>query len=333
MPRLTPADEFFYHQIPEPHPNVVTFHEFWRDSLFFVMHPQSGDGDVLILTMAHFPKREEVDSLQLGRIGGSLVFARHGRPYDGDPHTMAVGPVRIDIVEPYKTVKLWVDPEQSPVGIDVTFTARTRECGLRRGTMKAGHEVIWDQSHMFQSGWYNGTYTYQGRTIEIRDWWGQRDHSWGIRDHQRCPGWLWLAIQLPDGMLGVWNWEYPNGQRVFMDGYWAPADMSEPIQVVDFSHDLHWTDASGSRASYERDGERVAGLQGAVTFTLENGKKIVVEGQGRWHARYGQLGGGQQHMHIRTDDGRQGTGAYEITGSYHHHFFPVPRAENLPPGD
>ena len=32
------------------------------------------------------------------------------RPYDGDPHSMTVGPARFEIVEPYKTVELHVDP-------------------------------------------------------------------------------------------------------------------------------------------------------------------------------------------------------------------------------
>ena len=58
--------------------------------------------------MAHYPKREVMDSLQLGQIGGQFVFARYDRPYDDDPHTTAVGPVTIDIVEPYKTVHLHV---------------------------------------------------------------------------------------------------------------------------------------------------------------------------------------------------------------------------------
>ena len=333
MPRLTPADEYFYHQIPEPLPNVATFSEHWRESLFFVMHPESGEGDVLILTLAHFPRREEMDSLQMCRLDGKLVMLRHGRPYDGDPHTMAVGPVRIEITEPYRTVKLWVDPAESPIGLDITFTARTRECGLRRGTMKRGSETIWDQSHMIQSGRFNGTYTHGSKTMEVRDWWGQRDHSWGIRDHRRCPMWMWLAIQLPDGMLGIWNWEYANGHRIYMDGYWAPADMSEPVQVVEFTHDLHWTDDTGARVSYERDGEKVAGLEGVVTAVLEDGRSFHIEGQGRWHARYGQMGGGQQHMTVRTDDGREGTAAYEITGAHHRHFFPIARAEDLPPGE
>ncbi len=39
MPRLTPMDEHFVHQIPEPLPNTVVHHAFWRESLFFIVHP------------------------------------------------------------------------------------------------------------------------------------------------------------------------------------------------------------------------------------------------------------------------------------------------------
>jgi hypothetical protein len=333
LPRLTDADELFVHQIPEPLPNVVTHHDHWRESYFFALHPREGSADVVVLAMAHFPKTEVMDALQLGRIGGEFIFARHERHYDGDPHTSVVGPVSIEIVEPYETVRLQADPDAAPVGLDLTFHARTRACGLRRGTMKAGHEIIWDQSHMIQSGSYSGSYTHQGQTYRVDDWWGQRDHSWGIRDHARCPLWMWLAIQLPDGMLGVWHWEYPNGARVYTDGCFAPADGSEPIPVVDFRHHgLHWTDADGKRVDYGRDGSDVRGLAGHVELVLMGGQRIRVDGEGRWCVPYGPLGGGQHLMQVRTDDGRSGTAVYEITGAHHHQYFPVPRAERLPPG-
>jgi hypothetical protein len=333
LPKLTAADEFFYHQIPEPLPNVVTHHDHWRESLFFVLHPREGSGDVVVLTLAHFPKREEMDVLQLGRIGGEFVFARHVRPYDGDPHSMVVGPARFEVVEPYKMVELQVEPgPQVPVSLDLTFTARTREYGLRRGTMKAGHEIIWDQSHMIQSGSYSGSFTARGEVHEVVDWWGQRDHSWGIRDHARCPLWMWLAIQLPDGMLGVWNWEYANGARVYTDGCLAPADGSEPIPLTEFRHQLHWIDRAGNPVSYQRDGTDAQGLAGRVEIRLEGGKHVGIEGEGMCCAPYGPYGGGLHLMNVRTDDGRSGSAIYEVTGAHHHHFFPVPRAENLPPG-
>jgi hypothetical protein len=143
---------------------------------------------------------------------------------------------------------------------------------------------------------------------------------------------MWLAIQLPDGMLGVWNWEYANGARVYTDGCFAPADGGAPIPVTGFHHALDWTDAQGKAVSYGRDGAEVRGLAGRVEFELEGGARIGVEAEGRWCAPYGPLGGGQHLMAVRCDDGRSGSAIYEITGAHHHHFFPVARADGLPPG-
>jgi len=330
MVQLTAMDEYFVHQIPEALPNVAVHHPHWRESLFFVAHPPE-PGDVVILTLAVFPERAEMDSLQLGRVGGQPTMARHARAFDGDPHTMAVGPVRIDIVEPYRTVRLHVaDDPAAPVALDLEFRARTAACGLRRGTMRAGHELIWDQSHMIQSGTFHGTYRHRGTTYRMDGWTGQRDHSWGIRDHARCPLWIWLATQLPDGMLAVWHWELANGARVYTDGCFAPADGSTPIPVVEFRHDLRWTDADGAEVSYGRDGADVSGLSGRVEVVLEGGRSLVVHGEGRWAQRYGDLGGGLNEMVVRTDDGREGTAIWEVTGAHHHRYFPVPRADGLP---
>ncbi len=340
MAKFTALDERFAHQIPEPFPNVVHYHQDWRESLFFIMHQRGEPGDVLILTLAHFAARQEMDSLQLGRVGDSSIMARHLRKVDGDQDDFRVGPITIDIAEPLKKIRLVAAPsDQTPVSFDITFAARTAPYQLRRGTMKAKHEIIWDQSHMFQSGTYNGSYTHKGKTFRIDNWWGQRDHSWGVRSHARCPLWMWMPIQLEEGMLSVWHWEYPNGARVYTDGCFAPADGSEPIPVIDFQHDLQWLDASGRPVSYEKFGDDVAGLAGTVAFTLQGGRKISVEANGRWAQRYSAianradnvLGGGLSEMQVKTSDGATGTAIFEITGQYHHKYFPIARGTNFPP--
>jgi hypothetical protein len=289
-------------------------------------------GDCIILTMASFPARAEVDSLQLGHFGGQPRVAYHHRPAGDDPHSLTVGPVAIDVVEPFKTLHLAVDAAEPsvPIGLDLTFSARTPHYALRRGTMKAGHEVIWDQSHMVQSGSFNGTVTVDGESVAIDNWWGQRDHSWGIRNHARCPLWMWLAVQLPDGMLAIWNWELANGALIYADGCWSPADGGEPVPAVRFRHDLHWIDDNDAEVSYERDGENVAGVAGRVEFDLADGRTIGLEASGRWAQRYGPVGGGLNQVTVKADDGREGTAIYELTGAHHHRYFPVPRAENLP---
>jgi hypothetical protein len=185
---------------------------------------------------------------------------------------------------------------------------------------------------MIQSGSYSGSFTARGEVHEVIDWWGQRDHSWGIRDHARCPLWMWLAIQLPSGMLGVWNWEYPNGARVYTDGCFAPADGCDPIPLIEFHHELHWTDVAGNTVSYGRDGTDAVGLAGRIEVALEGGTRVCVAAEGMRCTPYGPYGGGLHLMTVRTHDGQIGSAIYEVTGAHHHHFFPVPRAQNLPPG-
>ena len=71
---------------------------------------------------------------------------------------------------------------------------------------------------------------------------------------------------------------------------------------------------------------------GRVDVVLEDGAAIAIEGTGKWCMQYGELGGGQQLMAVHTNDGREGTAIFELTGAFHHRYFPIARAENLPPG-
>jgi hypothetical protein len=316
-------DERFVHQIPELLPNVETRHPHWRESYFFDIHRPDGLGDVVFFTMAHYPARQVMDSLQMGRVADTPVIGLLSRSYDGDPHTTDVGGARVEVIEPFEELRLWADPEVAEIGLDVTFRARTQPYGLRRGTMRAADDVVWDQCHILQSGTYTGSYTVGGRVHEVDGWVGQRDHSWGIRDHGRCPLWMWFQLQFDDGFLGVWHWELPNGARVYTDGCWAGADGSDPIPLIDFSHQMTWLDADGRPAVYGQNGEAVTTLSGTSVFTLEGGRRIEVTAEGTFARPYEPFHrGGLSLMQFRADDGREGSAIYEITGARHHRYFP-----------
>lgn len=333
MPPLTAMDEHLAHQVPEPFPATAAHHPHWRESYFFIAHHPERLDDVVILTMASYPQRQALDSLQMGRVGGQHVLGLQMRSYEGDPHTPVVGGARIEIVRPYEEVHLRADPSLCELGMDLMWRARTKPYGLRRGTMRAGHEVIWDQSHMFQSGTYTGTYTFQGTTHEVDGWWGQRDHSWGIREHGRCPLWLWFQVQLPDGFLGVWHWELANGARIYTDGCWAATDGSDPVPLVDFAHDLEWVGADAAPAAYGEHGEGVTGIEGRATFALADGRRVVVHAEGAWDRPYEPFHrGGLNQVRVTTDDGRRGTAIFEVTGARHHRYFPATRVDGPLPG-
>lgn len=322
MAMPSPMDEYLVHQVPELLTSVGTRNDFWRESYFFELHEPSAEGDVVFFTMATYPSRGVVDSIQMGRVGGERfgsLLMRDG----GDLRSSEVPGASVEVVRPFEEVRLRSDIASSPLGLDVTFRARTLPYALRRGTMRAGDDVVWDQSHMLQSGTYSGTYTVGGTTREVDGWVGQRDHSWGVRDHGRCPMWMWLQVQLEDGFLGVWHWELANGTRIYTDGCWAGTDMSDPVPVVDFHHDLEWTAGDGAAAGYGEQGALVAGLRGTTRFTLAGGHQIVVQAEGTFDQPYEPFHrGGLSQMRVRTDDGRTGTAIYEVTGARHHRYFP-----------
>ena len=323
MARPTDLDELFVHQVPELLPNVETRSPHWRESYFFELHRPDGAGDVIFFTMAHFPAREMMDSIQMGRVDGTPLLGVLSRPYDGDPHTTDVGGARVEVVRAFDELRLWADPAVAAIGLDLTFRARTQPYGLRRGTMRAHDEIVWDQSHILQSGTYTGTYTVGDAVHEVDGWVGQRDHSWGVRDHGRCPLWLWFQLQFDDGFLGVWHWELPNGATVYTDGCWAGADGSEPVPLVGFHHKMMWTGADGEPVAYGQGGESVAGLSGTCTFTLAGGRAVTVEADGTFDRPYEPFHrGGLSQMRVRADDGREGTAIYEVTGARHHRYFP-----------
>ncbi|HSR23006.1 MAG TPA: hypothetical protein VLW53_05620 [Candidatus Eisenbacteria bacterium] len=316
-------DEHFVHQVPALLSDVATHHRHWRESYFFELHRPDARGDVVFFTMARHPGRELVDSIQMGRIDGTPVLGVLSRPCGDDPHTTEVPGARVEVVRPFEELRLWADPAVAAIGLDLTFRARTRPYALRRGTLRAGDDVVWDQSHILQSGTYSGTYTLGGATRHVDGWTGQRDHSWGIRDHGRCPLWMWFQVQLDDGFLGVWHWELANGAHVYTDGCWAAADGSDPVPVVDFRHDLVWTGADGEAVRYGEHGEAVAGLRGGSTFTLAGGRRLRVDAEGTFDRPYEPFHrGGLSQMRVRMDDGREGTAIYEITGARHHRYLP-----------
>jgi hypothetical protein len=330
--RPSPLDERFLHQTPDLLAGVAAHHQHWRESYFFELHRPDARGDVVFFTMARYPARQLMDSLQMGRIDGAPVLGALNRPFGDDPHTTELPGARVEVVRPFEELRLWADPEVAAIGLDLRFRARTLPYALRRGTLRAGDDVVWDQSHILQSGIYTGTYTFAGNARTVDGWVGQRDHSWGIRDHGRCPLWMWLQVQLEDGFLGVWHWELANGAHVYTDGCWAGADGSDPVPVVDFRHDLVWTGADGAPADYGEHGEAVTGLRGGCTFTLADGRRLGVDAEGTFDRPYEPFRrGGLSQMRVRIDDGREGTAIYEVTGARHHRYLRDTTVEGVLP--
>lgn len=316
--RPTAWDEQFVHQLPELLPAVASPSPYWRESAFFEVHDPSGAGDAVFVTMALRPHEQRMDSLQMGRVAGVPLLGYADRDTALDPHTLQVPGVQVEVVRPFEELRVQADPATCPIGVDLVWRARTQPYALRRGTLRARDGVVWDQSHLLQSGLWTGSYTAGGVTTEVDGWPGQRDRSWGVRDHSRCPMWMWLQVQLDDGFLGIWHWEYENGARAYTDGCWAGTDRSDPVPVVALQEDLRWVGGD-----YGKDGAAVTGLEGTVRCVLADGRRLELQAHGELVRSYEPFHrGGLSLVQVTTDDGRTGSAVYEVTGARHHRFFP-----------
>jgi hypothetical protein len=130
----------------------------------------------------------------------------------------------------------------------------------------------------------------------------------------------------------VWHWELANGAHIYTDGCWAGADGSVPIPLIGFAHSMTWTGLDGSPVEYGISGESVRSLAGQCAFTLANGRTVGIEASGTFDRPYEPFHrGGLSQLRVQADDGREGTGIFEITGARHHRYFPTTVVEGLLP--
>src|SRR3712207_7258115 len=120
--RLHSFDEYPFHQHPtpfnmvgtsDPHYNDGYFFAFYAAEWYFVavfrLHPNANavDGGV---SVAHDDRQR------------CVRFSRALRPrYD----ELAVGPFRLEIVEPMRRLRLILDENPADIGLDVTFEAQS----------------------------------------------------------------------------------------------------------------------------------------------------------------------------------------------------------------
>ncbi|MFT7687587.1 MAG: hypothetical protein ACI9FB_002943, partial [Candidatus Azotimanducaceae bacterium] len=122
----------------------------------------------------------------------------------------SVGPVSIEIVKPLEVLRVVCSDKENAIEADLTFTARTLAHEEPRFTRRAGSQMAMDVTRMMQNGSWEGWIKVKGRRIEVSEFWGTRDRSWGIRtigeaDSQPNPSakatqfyWLWAPLNFEE---------------------------------------------------------------------------------------------------------------------------------------
>ena len=120
---LTPFDDFPIHPSADPIAHPATGDPNHYDRYFFNGHRH--DASLFFAAaMGHYPVRGVVDaafSVVLDGVEHS-VFASGQMPLD---RMTAIGPVRVEVLEPIKTIRFVVEPNETGIECDLEFAART----------------------------------------------------------------------------------------------------------------------------------------------------------------------------------------------------------------
>jgi len=253
--QLTPADEYFTHQTSLPHAMVATSDPSWRERYWISVQDVASGDTVLTIGLGKYPNTDVMEAFVALSHAGTQRNLRLSRTLLPRSTEMAVGPLRVEVVEPLRHLRLVLGPNETGVEFDIDWHARTEPLLEGRFFQISRARVTYDAIRYVQHGRASGRITAPGldATLTEDTWWGERDHSWGTRPLPRAPGmppgerpeWrmlLFAPLQLPDFGLHLYLQEAPGGRAVHLSAGLTPllGKDPEPEAIVAVEHDLEW---------------------------------------------------------------------------------------------
>lgn len=219
-------DDYPVHQTAEPLSYLFSsernmYARYWYNGYDF-------DGEFYIgVAFAAYPNREVMDgAVSIVRKDGTQDSFHASRRLRGDRTDMYAGPMRHEIVEPMRKVRVTVEKNDSGFSCDLTFHASTVTHEEPADHMKQGVRTVAQMKRFSQFGRWEGWIEVDGRRQEIspETTYGTKDRSWGwrwtgeseaglSRDQPEQFFWLWAPLHWQDRCTHWGQHEYADGTR------------------------------------------------------------------------------------------------------------------------
>jgi len=202
---LSRGDDYPIHQTPDPVAYSGTDRNFY-DRYFFNGYAPDG-GSFFAVAFGVYPHLDVADAHFCVVRDGVQHCLHASRRLGMERMELSCGPIRIEIVEPLKTLRVIVDGEG--IAADITFTGRAFPIEEPRFTWRIGPRTVMDYTRLTQNGHYEGWIAVDGKREPLPSGsMGTRDRSWGVRpigaaDPQFAGKavpqffWQWTPINLP----------------------------------------------------------------------------------------------------------------------------------------
>jgi hypothetical protein len=241
-----PLDEYPVHQAPVSMRYFGTSDRNVYDRCIFQAFERSG-GVELLTGMGVYPHLGVIDGYATVRRGDREVAVRTSDALGDDRMEQQVGPLRIDVLEPLRRIRVRCDADEHGVAFDLTWEAAFPAVEEPRHVHRQGDRLILDACRFVQVGAWEGTLRIEGDELTVDDtaWSGTRDRSWGIRPvgEAEPPGrpgaenggfwWCWAPLRFEDFAIVVIVQEGPDGHRVLNEAVriWPAESGRAPEQL------------------------------------------------------------------------------------------------------
>lgn len=303
---LTPQDDLLGHQLPTTFDHVADSDPRWTERYWYTAHPVPGGDIVVDIGLGWYPNRNVMDVFAGVTVGGrqyNFRASRHLRPNALDP---AVGALKFEVLEGLRRHRITLEPNDSALSFELEFLASLPGAEEAQSVRRRNGRLEENLTRMTQFGRWRGWISVEGRrtAVEPDAWWGQRDHSWGIRSVMRTDLsippvqvhrdflWLWCMYQFEDFGLSLFLKERAPGRRMYLSGTevaWSAPDRPSIRSVADIEHDIEWANdplgqtvyAARLRLRFEDGGRRELKVQALpARYYLKGG---LYGGLGGWN--------------------------------------------------
>ncbi|MCV7231718.1 hypothetical protein [Mycobacterium branderi] len=182
---LLGADEALTHQIIDTFAVLSQSDYTWTEKIWASI--ARSDGALQIdFGLGKYQNRGIIDGFGGVSRGSEQWTVRASRELRLAPEEMTIGPVRYEIIEPLRKVRFVLEPNDvQPISFDVVLSGVTPPFFEDRNFSRnpASNRVDMNVVRYHQGGWTTGTVTIDGHTEHLGEgeWFGFRDHSWGVR--------------------------------------------------------------------------------------------------------------------------------------------------------
>jgi hypothetical protein len=258
---LSSHDDYPIHQTPDPVNQPSVSDKNFYDRYWFNGYARDGEF-YFAVALGLYPNRRVMDA-GFSIVRNGVQHSLHAsRLAPDDPCETRVGPLRIEVIEPMRTLRVTLEKNATDIEADLLFRPRTACVEEARAPIRRDRRLVMDTTRFTQFGLWEGSVLAHGETTSVTPEraYGTRDRSWGIRPVGEPEGgrpagepqffFLWAPLQFEDLCTHAATMEDAEGQTwdnfaVCVPAYGSPQEIpgvEDPgvQRLVAFRHAIEW---------------------------------------------------------------------------------------------